>query len=97
MPQSFIFNLMERLASIKQARETKFSARLYSQYGIKASFNKEVFDEQVELSFNEHKFFGPIGYDEYLTNLYGDYMTPPPPQERQTHNIEIVNLKESAE
>ena len=61
--------------------------------GIKASHKKEWFEEKLLVDFDGYKFFSPKGYDGYLTNLYGDYMTPPPPKERQTHNIEIVSLK----
>lgn len=93
IPLKFIFNLMEGIASIKNYDKTEYLARLYSRYGIKATFHKRVYADKVLLDFNGYKFYGPIGYDEYLTNLYGDYMTPPPPKERQTHNIEIVNLE----
>lgn len=28
----------------------------------------------------------PVGYDDYLKALYGDYMTPPPPEKRAKHD-----------
>ena len=29
-------------------------------------------------------------YDEYLTHLYGDYMTPPPEDQRKADHLEVV-------
>ena len=34
----------------------------------------------------------PNNCDAYLTILYGDYMTPPPPNKRQAHNMIIVDV-----
>ena len=36
----------------------------------------------VELPFEDMMIPCPAGTDEYLTVLYGDYMQPPPPEER---------------
>lgn len=33
-------------------------------------------------------------YDEYLTNLYGDYMQLPPVEKRIVHNIKAYKIKE---
>lgn len=48
--------------------------------------NKRVFN-----SFPLHEFEGkqyriPVGYDEYLTQFYGDYMQLPPVEERVSHH-----------
>lgn len=93
LPLRFLFNFMEGVASIKNFDKSEYHGRLYSRYGIKATFHKRVYSDKVLLDFNGYQFYAPIGYDEYLNNLYGDYMTPPPPKERQTHNVEIVSLK----
>lgn len=94
LPLKILFNTMEKIASIKDFKNSGYRARLYSRYGVKATFHKRVYSDKILLDFNGYQFYAPAGYDEYLTNLYGDYMTPPPPKERQTHNIEIVSLKD---
>ncbi len=43
---------------------------------------KDLFFPPVEVEFMGHKFSAPHGYDEILTNEYGDYMTPPSESER---------------
>ena len=51
--------------------------------------HREIFEETIEVEFEGELFKAPKGYHEYLTNLYGDYMTPVPPPENQEsyHNF----------
>lgn len=51
---------------------------------------KEIMDKTIFSNTLEEKFEGklypiPYGYDQYLTNLYGDYMVPPPVYNRVSH------------
>lgn len=48
-------------------------------------FKKEIYDEVVYVEFEGHTFPILKEYDKYLTQLYGDYMTPPP-KEKQISN-----------
>lgn len=41
-----------------------------------------VFASQEWVDFEGHRMPVPVGYDELLTTIYGDYRTPPPPAER---------------
>lgn len=47
----------------------------------------EIFEEETLLDFEGHTFRVPKLYDKYLTSLYGDYMTPPPPEDRIGHTF----------
>lgn len=44
------------------------------------------FEERIKFKFEDCEFWGPKGYDEYLTKTYGDYMVPPPIQNRVSHH-----------
>ena len=56
-------------------------------------FNADLFNEKIELDFEGHKFSAPKEYDKYLTIVYGDYMTPPPPESRNSgHHISVLDL-----
>lgn len=46
---------------------------------------REIFGSVVEVEFEGKKFFAPVGYKEYLHNLYGDYMKIPPEDKRERH------------
>lgn len=58
--------------------------------GLTGGVAKECFSSQIEVIFEGEKFKVPIGYDTYLRSLYtGDYMVPPPPEKRVSHETEI--------
>lgn len=57
-------------------------------------FKSEWFADSVIIPFEDISISLPIGYHEYLTMQYGDYMTPPPVnQQIPHHDIDYFNLK----
>ena len=48
---------------------------------------REWFSKQVDMEFEGRRFFAPIGYDEYLKRLFGDYMKLPPKEQQVTHHV----------
>ena len=42
----------------------------------------ECYDKMLWWDFEDVKMPVPVGYDEILTTIYGDYMTPPPEENR---------------
>jgi len=46
---------------------------------------KEYFGVPTEYQFEDIKLTGPEKYDEYLTHMYGDYMTPPKNKDNNSH------------
>ena len=48
---------------------------------------KEVYGRGSNYEFEDMIVKGPDKYDEYLTHFYGDYMTPPPINQRNKHNV----------
>lgn len=51
----------------------------------KAIFSREGYDNPILMDFEGYKFPAPSNYDEILTSIYGDYMTPPPEDKREIH------------
>lgn len=47
---------------------------------------KDVYKDIIKVEFEGELFNAPVGYDEYLTNLYGKYMELPPIEKRITHH-----------
>ena len=61
-------------------------------------FPKTWFDDYVLLPFENIEVRVPAKYDEYLTYIYGDYMTPPPEEQRKgdgPHGKVYVNLEQN--
>ncbi len=57
-------------------------------------FNKEYFNSSLETAFNGINFKIPVGYDNLLKSLYGDYMKLPPENERIAHHYYSAYRKE---
>lgn len=54
---------------------------------LKNRFVREAFDSSVKLTMHGTEFNCPQGWDTILTTYYGDYMTPPKPEDRISLHI----------
>lgn len=75
-------------AADRIARSTKHTGWVGVPSAI--SYEREIFKEAVFKKVTKGSFCGvevniPVRYDEYLRNLYGDYMTVPPVDKRERH------------
>ena len=52
-------------------------------YGIKDYHHNSLFEDIIDVDFEQYSFKSLKGYDEYLRNLYGDYMQLPPEKDRK--------------
>ena len=48
------------------------------------------FKDVVEISFENEVFFAMTGYDNFLRNIYGDYMSLPPLEKRVTVQSDVI-------
>lgn len=62
-------------------------------WGVKEMFPKSVYGSGKLYPFEDLMLNGPEDYDTVLKQMYGDYMTPPPEDQREHHYIEIVQTK----
>lgn len=78
---------IDKLAQKYNAEETSYCGIAdIKTYGVCKRNRKQVFDSAIEVVFEEEIFYAPIGYDEYLTDIYGNYMQLPPPEMCKTHH-----------
>lgn len=59
-------------------------------WGLKEMFPKSVYGKGHLYQFEDLMLNGPEDYDYVLKQMYGDYMTPPPEDQREQHHIEII-------
>ena len=67
--------------------ETSYNVGIitFGLYGIGEKMPKSEFEKKVEVIFENETFSAPSCWDMYLSGIYGDYMTPPPVENRKTH------------
>ena len=63
---------------------------LITHYGSREWMRREVFEPGAELPFRDQICSVPKGWDEYLTNLYGNYMQLPPEDKRCTDHANFT-------
>lgn len=47
---------------------------------------KTIFEQDVPVEFENHRFPAPVGYDRWLRVIYGEYMQLPPLEKQVTHH-----------
>ena len=62
-------------------------AKSWCVYGERGIIPAEAFAESVDIEFEGRMFPAPIGWDTYLTCLYGDYLPEPPKEKQKTHHV----------
>lgn len=92
----FSFRNREKLIENEQDKLRKYdfdkSPYVVSTFGMKGEkeiIEQKYFSKAIKMKFVDREFMVPIGYDEYLTQMYGDYMKLPPEEQRiSPHDIE---------
>ena len=54
----------------------------FGMRGEKEVILQQYFADEIKIQFEDDLFSAPIGYAEYLTQMYGDYMQMPPVEKR---------------
>lgn len=57
----------------------------YGAWGLRETIRKDIFGKPTLYKFCDLELFGPSEYDEYLSELYGDYMKLPPEEKQHLH------------
>ena len=76
--------------------DSKYLAVISSLYLSQTIFSKEIYEETIDVEFEEYTFKTFKNYDVYLKAQYGEnYMIPPPPDRRnETHGALTFYYKE---
>ena len=77
--------LTQKISDFAQIHNHKGYHRVFENtmgLAVKSPFRKSLFDEIIYIPFEERKYKAFKEYDEFLTSVFGDYMTPPPVEKR---------------
>ncbi len=90
---------VKKLAEMHQRYNAETSVKIANYcgaWGAKEIVPKEYFGDGVIGEFEGLPVRIPQDYDKYLESLYGDYMTPPPPEKRVGHHyVSRIDLENS--
>ena len=92
--KDYFIKKLDEIQRKTEYRNSKYVANLiWGAYMLKDIYLRKWFQTSVDVEFEGYQVKAPIGYREYLTHLYGDYMKMPPENERYAHHFYKVYKK----
>lgn len=82
----FVKKIIKESNKPAQKESRYIGAKAWCIWGERGIIPAEAFSEAIEIEFEGKTFPAPVGYDTYLTCLYGDYMPEPPKEKQKTHH-----------
>lgn len=87
MGSRYYIEKIQKASYKKNIKESKYiGCKVWCVYGEKGIIPSRAFADTTEIEFEGEIFPAPIGYDEYLTCLFGDYLPEPPKEKQKTHH-----------
>ena len=94
VPDKFLIRKIHELSiKYQYADDCTYVCSFTGSYGEREITKKHLFTSYLNCLFEGHEFIIPAGYDEFLTKLYGDYMTPPPKEKRVSTHVSVEYWK----
>ncbi|MCM1283722.1 MAG: LicD family protein [Muribaculaceae bacterium] len=85
-----ILDSMNRIACKYDYDTSKYvGAVTYGLYGSGERCKKEAVAAPAQVEFEGKSYNAPGGYEDYLTQIYGDYMQLPPAEKRVDHRMQV--------
>lgn len=78
---------INKVALEKAKEDAPFRYEMIAGTKCKHPIPKTVFENYTTISFEDRKYMSVADYDTYLTQTFGDYMTPPPASKQIPHHF----------
>lgn len=75
-----------RRLAVKHSGDVFVGCKVWPIYGYREILPAELFCNTVMVPFQNEDFPAPVGYEQYLSRLYGDYRRNLPPEQQKTHH-----------
>lgn len=86
--------LEQKLLKLTRNKENGFTGVTEGSYGFREFSRSDCYAQTIWMKFESVLMPCAQGYDTILMNMYGDYMTPPPPEEYHNHSYYNMYWKE---
>jgi LPS biosynthesis protein len=74
-------------------KDTEYYAYFTGPYRMnQCFFERKDFADSIDVPFEDAMFPVPVGYDNWLRHIFGDYMTPPPVQDQVGRHLMGVDF-----
>ena len=91
LPVRILLGIYDWLVAWNGQRETKMVWIIASPYHAERTvYPREWVARQRRAPFERGEFLIPVKAELCMEKTYGDYMTPPPPEQRVTHGMELL-------
>lgn len=88
IPRAYLRKRILRYPYRLNRKNTNTRCYLAGRYGVPRELRSAyLFDEYMEVQFEDDKFMALKKSHEFLTELFGDYMQLPPEEQRVTHQV----------
>ena len=86
-----VYSCYDRIAARDSKKPTKKVGEISVLFGdTRYHWQREVFDGAAELQFEHLKIAAPAGWEEFLTNTFGDYRKPPENKKERALHTNMV-------
>lgn len=90
---NFIRSFFKKQIEKWNNQETDYYAYFTGPYRLKQCFFERAdFDDSLYVPFEDTEFPVPVGYDNWLRHVFGDYMTPPPEKDQVGRHLKGVDF-----
>lgn len=91
--RKFLCKILDKII-LKDPKNKQYSCHVFPYGNIYKELSTKTISSYIPMQFEDATFPVAVGYDQILKNIYGDYMTPPPVEERNGggHTISIIDL-----
>lgn len=84
---------LTRMGSKYNDKNTDYKGITVWGYSHREVCKAELFKTSVKVEFEGKEYDAPVGYHEYLTNVYGNYMQlPPVHKQKSVHKFNVVRI-----
>lgn len=86
IPVYYLIGQIIKLTNKNDFRHSSYVGNIVWGYGNKERCLKNIYSDYLLLEFERNKFRAMVGFDGYLTSVFGNYMEIPPKEKQIAHH-----------